>query len=59
LVHYIDLLIRTGEVADLAAVASMRGVSGSRVTTVVDLFAVDATGQKRLIISSSSASELI
>jgi hypothetical protein len=37
LAHYIDGLVRRGEVADLAAVARMCGVSRARVSKVVEL----------------------
>lgn len=37
LAHYIDSLIRSGEVADLAAVARMCGVSRARISRIADL----------------------
>ena len=37
LAHYIDSLVRSGEVADLAAVARMCGISRARVSRVVGL----------------------
>jgi hypothetical protein len=40
LAYYIDHLIRSGEVANLAAVARVCGVSRARVTAVVGLLAV-------------------
>ena len=43
LAHYIDSLVRSGEVRDLAAVARMCGVSRARVSRVVGL--LEATGQ--------------
>lgn len=39
LAYYIDHLVRSGQVADLAAVARMCGVSRARVTAVVQLLA--------------------
>ncbi len=40
LAHYIDSLVRSREVADLAAVARMCGVSRARVSKVVGLLEV-------------------
>ncbi|MBA4388674.1 MAG: hypothetical protein C0404_11885 [Verrucomicrobia bacterium] len=40
LAYYIDGLVRSGEVADLAVVARMCGVSRMRITAVIALLAV-------------------
>lgn len=45
LAYWIDELIRSGEVADLAAVALMCGVSRATVTSVVDLLASSPSAQ--------------
>ncbi|MBA4387651.1 MAG: hypothetical protein C0404_06695 [Verrucomicrobia bacterium] len=42
LAYYIDKLVRSGEVADLAAVARLCGVSRARVSKIVSL--LDAAG---------------
>lgn len=52
LAHYIDHLIRSGEVADLAAVARMCGVSRARVSNVVSLIGTAAHEQVRLADAS-------
>jgi hypothetical protein len=49
LAHYIDALVRSGEVADLAAVARMCGVSRARVSKVVGLLGIAGAGQERAI----------
>ena len=49
LAYYIDELIRSGEVADLVAVARMCGVSRARVSQVVALFAMTSTDRDALI----------
>ena len=46
---YIDSLIRSGEVADLAAVARMCGVSRARVSKVVGLLGAPAAEQERAL----------
>lgn len=48
LAHWIDGLVRSGEVADLAAVALMCGVSRARVSAVVGLLGMAAPEQERL-----------
>jgi hypothetical protein len=53
LAHYIDHLIRSGEVADLAAVARVCGVSRARVSAVVGLLGMDAAEKERLSSPSS------
>jgi len=45
LAHYIDALVRSGEVADLAAVARMCGVSRARVSKVVGLLGMAGAAQ--------------
>ena len=52
LAYYIDWLVRSGEVADLAAVARMCGVSRARVSKVVCLMALPAVEQERLVCDS-------
>lgn len=47
LAHYIDGMVRSGEVADLAAVARMCGVSRARVSKVVELLGMAGTEQER------------
>ncbi|MDO8943231.1 MAG: hypothetical protein Q7U75_08590 [Desulfobacterales bacterium] len=49
LAHYIDGLVRSGEVADLAAVARMCGVSRARVSNVVGLLGVVGAEQEMAI----------
>ena len=44
---YIDSLIRSGEVADLAAVARMCGVSRARISKLLSLLGVPAAAQER------------
>lgn len=48
LAYWIDGLVRSGQVADLAAVARMCGVSRARVTKVVALTGMAAVEQERL-----------
>ena len=52
LAHYIDELIRSGEVADLAAIARMCGVSRARVSKVVGLLEMAETSQGALLGTS-------
>lgn len=52
LAFYIDELVRSGEVADLAAVARMCGVSRARVSKVACLLALPAVEQERLVCDS-------
>ena len=47
LAHYIDGLVRSGEVADLAAVARMCSVSRARVSKVVGLLGIAGAEQER------------
>ena len=49
LAYYIDGLVRSGEVADLAAVARMCGVSRARVSKVVGLLGMAGMEQDRYI----------
>lgn len=49
LVYYIDGLVRSREVADLAAVARMCGVSQARVSKVVGLLGMTEAEQDRAI----------
>lgn len=49
LAYWIDHLIRSGEVADLAAVARICGVSRARISNVVSLTAMAALEQERLV----------
>lgn len=49
LAHYIDGLVRSGEVADLAAVARMCGVSRARVSKIVGLLGTMPATQERLL----------
>jgi hypothetical protein len=49
LAYYIDSLVRSGEVADLAAVARMCGVSRARVSKVVGLLGM-AGAEKELVL---------
>jgi hypothetical protein len=48
LAYWIDHLIRSGEVTDLAAVARMCSVSRARVSAVVGLLGLAAPEQERL-----------
>lgn len=50
LAYWIDHLIRTGQVADLAEVARMCGVSRARVTAVVGLLAAAPLTQEGWLI---------
>ncbi len=45
LAHWIDHLIRSGEVADLAAAARMCGVSRARITTTVGMLDMSIADQ--------------
>lgn len=47
LAYWIDHLIRSGEVADLASVARMCGVSRARITAVAGLLAKSPNRQQR------------
>lgn len=47
LAHYIDGLVCSGKVADMAAVARMCGVSRARVSKVVGLLGTMAAAQER------------
>ena len=49
LAYWIDGLVRSGEVADLAAVARMCGVSRARVSRVVDLLSIQLGQQEALL----------
>ena len=51
LAHYIDHLIRTGQVADFAAVARFCGVSRARVTTVCGLLTVASSQQEGCLLA--------
>jgi hypothetical protein len=48
LAYWIDGLIRSGEVADLAAVARLCGVSRARVSKLMGMLEMVATGQECL-----------
>jgi bacterioferritin-associated ferredoxin len=50
LAHYIDHLIRSGEVADLAGVARMCGVSRARVSQVVAAKRMANSSIERLLL---------
>lgn len=52
LAYWIEHLIRSGEVADLAAVARMCGVSRARVTAVTGLLAAAPPGQENQLEST-------
>lgn len=52
LAYYIDGIIRSGQAADLAAVARMCGVSRARVSAVVGLLAAAPSGHESLLISA-------
>jgi hypothetical protein len=54
LAYWIDGLIRSGEVEDLAAVARMCGVSRARVSKVVGLLETPIAGQNLLIAPPSA-----
>ena len=47
--YWIDGLVRSGQVADLAEVARMCGVSRARVSKVVGMMGVTAAEQEKLI----------
>lgn len=49
LAYYIDSLIRSGEVADLAAVARMCGVSRARVSKVFGLLGMAEAEQRQVL----------
>jgi hypothetical protein len=49
LAYWIDGLVRSGEVADLAAVARMCGVSRARVSAVVGLLGMAGARQERVL----------
>jgi len=49
LAYYIDELVRSGEVADLAAVAQMCGVSRARVSAVTKLLGAPAAIQQNVL----------
>ena len=49
LAYWIDGLVRSGEVADLAAVARICGVSRARVSKVVGLLGMEGAEQGRLL----------
>jgi hypothetical protein len=49
LAYYIDALVRSGEVADLAAVARLCGVSRARVSKVVGLLGMAGAEKERLL----------
>lgn len=49
LAYYIDSLIRSGEVADLAAVARMCGVSRARVSQVLEMLSLVTSMQDELL----------
>jgi len=52
LAHYIDKLVRSGEVADLAAVARLCGVSRARVSAVVSFLGIGISEQEPLLRGS-------
>ena len=52
LAYYIDSLIRSGKVADLAAVAHLCGVSRARVSKVVSLLEMAVAAQEQLIANT-------
>ena len=58
LAYWIDGLIRSGEVADLAAVARMCGVSRAMVTKVVGLLGLGLPEQERAFTSSWTALQI-
>jgi len=51
LAHHIDGLIRNGEVADLATMARMCGVSRARVSKVAGLLGIPHSEQEQLLKS--------
>lgn len=52
LAYHFDGLVRSGEVADLASLARMCGVSRSRVSKIVSLLALPAVEQELLFNGS-------
>lgn len=52
LAYWIDGLIRSGRVADLAAVAEMCGVSRARVSNVVRMLGATRAEQERVVENS-------
>lgn len=50
LAHYIDALVRSGEVADLADVARMCGVSRARVSKIMEVYGLSFVEQERLLV---------
>ncbi len=54
LAYYIDGLVRSGEVADLAAVARLCGVSRALVSKVIRLLGIAAAKQGQLLCAAGS-----
>ncbi len=52
LAYWIDHLIRTGEVADLAAMARLCGVSRARVSRAVGMLNIERPEQERTFVSA-------
>jgi hypothetical protein len=52
LAYWIDGLVRSGEVADLAAVARMCGVSRARLSSVTSLLGLPAAEQRSCLSST-------
>jgi len=53
LAHYIDTLIRAGEMADLATVARTCGVSRARVSRTMDSLAHSTSEHSRILCAAS------
>lgn len=53
LAYWIDGLVRSGEVADLAVVARMCGVSRARISKVIGLLGMAAAKQEHLFATSA------
>jgi hypothetical protein len=55
LAHYIDSLIRSGEVADLAGVARMCGVSRARPSQVLEMLSLATSMQDKLLTKAAKS----
>jgi hypothetical protein len=54
LAYWIDGLVRSGEVADLATVARMCGISRARVSAVIDILAAAPSRHESLLNQTST-----
>jgi hypothetical protein len=49
LAHYVDSLVRSGEIEDLAAVARLCGISRARISKLISLLGAPAAEHERLL----------